>query len=342
MKIWQGYQRGINLGGWFSQCVHTKEHYDSFITAEDFPVISSWGADHVRVPVDYELLEDASGSPIEEGYERLERTAALCRENGLNMVLDLHKTAGFSFDPGESEAGFFESKAYQERFCRLWERIAERFSKDADMLAFELLNEVTEKEYCDTWNRVSYECIGRIRKFAPVTKILVGGYYHNSAVAVKDIALPYDENIVYNFHCYEPLIFTHQGAYWMPPMDTGFRIPLSASAGELAEAEKRMLSGSCSGLDRLPKDSVLTSAFFEEFMAEAAAIAEERNVPLYCGEYGVIDRAEPGDTVEWYKMINAAFEKYGIGRAAWSYRRMDFGLSDERMDGVRGELLKYI
>ena len=41
-------------------------------------------------------------------------------------------------------------------------------------------------------------------------------------------------------------------------------------------------------------------------------------------------------------MINAAFLKYGIGRAAWSYRRMDFGLSDARMDGVREELLRFI
>ena len=56
----------------------------------------------------------------------------------------------------------------------------------------------------------------------------------------------------------------------------------------------------------------------------------------------MIDNASPEDTLEWYKLIHAAFTKYGIGRAAWSYRRMDFGLADERMDGVREELLKYI
>ena len=41
-------------------------------------------------------------------------------------------------------------------------------------------------------------------------------------------------------------------------------------------------------------------------------------------------------------MIHTAFEKYGIGRAAWSYRQMDFGLSDARMDGVRAELVKVL
>ena len=36
------------------------------------------------------------------------------------------------------------------------------------------------------------------------------------------------------------------------------------------------------------------------------------------------------------------FEKYGIARSAWSYKEMDFGLSDERLDDVRSELLQYL
>ena len=342
MRIFEGYQKGVDLGGWFSQCDHSEQRYDTFITERDFAVIRSWGCDHVRLPVDYELLEDEDGAPREGGYARLDRAIGLARENGLNMVLDLHKTAGFSFDPGEQEAGFFESKKYQERFYALWERIARRFGRDGDMLAFELLNEVTEKAYGPVWNRIAAECIRRIRVVAPCVKILIGGYWHNSAAAVKDLPLLPDENVVYNFHCYEPLIFTHQGAYWMPPMDTSFRLPLSATYGEMAEASRRMLNGSSVDLGALPADQRLSPAFFERFFAEAVATAEARNVPLYCGEYGVIDNAAPEDALLWFKLIHAAFEKYGIGRAAWSYRQMDFGLSDPRMDAVRPELLKYL
>lgn len=339
MRTFTGFQKGVDLGGWFSQCDHSEERYDTFITASDFAAIKSWGCDHVRLPIDYDLLEDNDGTPREKGYERLEKAVSWARKSGLNMVLDLHKTAGFSFDPGEQEAGFFESEKYQQRFYRLWERIARRFAKDRDMVAFELLNEVTEKEYGPVWNRIASECIRRIRVYAPDAKILIGGYWHNSVAAVKDLPLPYDENIVYNFHCYEPLIFTHQGAYWMPPMETSFRLPLTASYGEMAAAGRRMLNGSQAGLESLPPDAHLDSAYFEAFFTEAVRVAEERNVPLYCGEYGVIDKASPEDALAWYRMIHAAFEKYGIGRAAWSYRQMDFGLSDPRMDGVRPELL---
>ena len=341
MKMFTGFMRGVNLGGWYSQCVHTREHYDSFIGDDDFAVIASWGLDHVRLPVDHELLEDREGLPAEEGYARLKRAAELCDNNGLNLVIDLHKAAGYSFDPGEGEVGFFESPDLQERFYKLWESIAESMSGYKNV-AFELLNEVTEKEYGPVWNRIASECIGRIRRIAPETPILVGGYYHNSAVAVKDIDVPIDDNIVFNFHCYEPLIYTHQGAYWMPGMKRDFRISLHSTYAEFENAAREMGAESCSGLGSLPQEGVLTAQYYKDFMREAVETAEKRGVALYCGEYGVIDCADPYETLEWYKLINAAFAEYGIGRAAWSYRRMDFGLSDERMDEVREELVKYL
>ena len=225
MKKFKGYMHGINLGGWLSQCNHTKERYDNFITEDDFKVIKSWGLDHIRIPVDYELVEDEAGNYIEDGFAYIQRAIETCKKLGLNVVLDLHKTFGYSFDDGENESGFFDNVKYQDRFYKLWEQFAQRFGKNADMLAFELLNEVTKKEYCEKWNDISYECIRRIRKIAPKVKILVGGYYNNSIEALKDLAAPYDENIVYNFHCYEPLIFTHQGAHWIEKMNDDFRMP---------------------------------------------------------------------------------------------------------------------
>ena len=82
--------------------------------------------------------------------------------------------------------------------------------------------------------------------------------------------------------------------------------------------------------------------YFDRVFAPAVEAAKKNGAELYCGEYGVIDKARPEDALEWYRHIHAAFEKYGIARCAWSYKQMDFGLSDPRMDGVREELIRYL
>lgn len=305
-----GIYRGINLGGWLSQCDYSDERLNEFIKEEDFAKIAGWKLDHVRIPVDYNVLDDG------RGYEKLDFAVEMCRKYGLKMVLDLHKTAGFSFDKGEAETGFFDNESYQERFYVLWEDLARRYGHMTDLLVFELLNEVTEPRFIDVWNRVSNETIRRIRAIAPEVIVLVGSYWNNSASSVKDLAAPYDDKVLYNFHCYEPIAFTHQGAYWVESLDRNARVPFEESGA--------------------------TEEYFENLFASAIEAAEKNNTILYCGEYGVIDQATPEDTVKWLKVINAVLEKHGIARALWSYKAMDFGMSDARMDGVREELLRYL
>ena len=310
-----GFYRGVDLGGWLSQCDYSRERMDNFITEKDFDVIASWGLDHVRIPVDYNIFEDERGQERPEGIARVEKALAWARARKLKVVLDLHKTYGFSFDEGEQEKGFFDSESCQERFFQLWERLAARFY-DPEEVAFELLNEVTDQAFSGAWNRIAGECIRRIRRIAPRALILVGSYWNNSAEAVKDLEAPADDRVIYNFHCYAPLAFTHQGAPWVRELDQSAR-PGFAESGTTEET-------------------------FEALFASAIQAAERHHTCLYCGEYGVIDRATPEDTVAWYRTIHAAFEKHQISRAAWSYKQMDFGISDPRMDAVRPELLRYL
>ncbi len=310
-----GFYRGVDLGGWFSQCDYSQERMNTFVTEKDFDTIAGWGLDHVRIPVDYNIFEDDAGNRRQDGFERVARAVRWAKNRGLKVVLDLHKTHGFSFDKGEKQAGFFENEEDQERFYRLWERLASLFY-DPENVAFELLNEVTDPGYIDAWNRISGKCIMKIRKLAPKAFILVGSYWNNSAEAVKDLDPPADERVIYNFHCYSPLEFTHQGAYWVEGMDPETRLAFD--------------------------DAGITEDLFEKLFSSAIETAEKNNTCLYCGEYGVIDRAAPEDTVKWYKVIHEVLEKYEIARAAWNYKQMDFGLSDARLDGVRKELLQYL
>lgn len=337
-----GFKHGVNLGGWLSQCNHTKERYDTFITEKDFETIKSWGLDHVRIPVDYNLVETEAGEYKEDGFAYINNAFEWCKKNGLNMVLDLHKTSGYSFDSGEKEVGFFDSPSLQERFYKLWEQFATRYGKYENMVCFELLNEVTDQSFSDRWNAIIKKCIERIRKIAPTVRILVGGYWNNSVDAVKDLELPYDSNVIYNFHCYEPLIFTHQAAGWLPMMDKNLHISADAPYSLIATETKRNLGDVNSCYLRFDQKDSLSPEYFEKLMENMLSVAKERNVTLYCGEYGVIDNADAESALKWYQMLTSVLDKYDIGKAAWSYKSMNFGISDPWMDSVRKDLLKIM
>ena len=311
-----GFYRGVNLGGWMSQCDYSEERLNGFIAEPDFARIAAWGFDHVRIPIDYNVVQNADGSVKEDGLARVDGALALCRRHGLHAVLDLHKTQGFSFDEGEHEAGFFESEKYQELFYRLWEAFAERWGGRPGEVMFELLNEVTEERYLPAWKRISAECVRRIRRFAPETRILLGSYHHNGAREVRYLDAPYDKNVLYNFHCYEPLKFTHQGAYWNAECNNANRYTFAESGA--------------------------SEAYFEELLSSALEKAEREGTELYCGEFGVIDVVPPEEALKWFRTICAVFERHGVARVVWSYKEMDFGISDSRMDGVRGELLRCL
>lgn len=311
-----GFYRGINLGGWMSQCDYSKDRLDHFITEEDFKIIADWGLDHVRIPVDYNVIQEKNGALKEDGFERIERAVSWCEKNGLKAVLDLHKTLGFSFDKEEGEGGFFENERYQEYFYAVWEAFAKRFGDLSGKVAFELLNEVTEEAFLAPWMKIAKECVQRIRAYAKETDVLVGSYHHNGAREVQYMEAPFDEHVIYNFHCYEPLKFTHQGAHW----DTGLNREDRFSFEESGASED----------------------YFEELFSTAIQKAGKEGTVLYCGEYGVIDIVSPEEALKWFKAIHAVFEQHKIARAVWSYRQMDFGISDPRMDMVRRELIENL
>ena len=158
---------------------------------------------------------------------------------------------------------------------------------------------------------------------------------------IKDLDEPYDENIVYNFHCYSPLIFTHQGAYWIKGMDEDFRMPFESSYETYRTNGRKYIDKEYE--DAFPEtDDLINASYFKDLFKEAVQIAEQRGVALYCGEYGVIDRADPNETLKWYKCISEAFEMYHIGRSLWSYKEMDFGFADAHYDMIRADLLELI
>lgn len=256
------------------------------------------------------------------------------------MILDLHKTAGFSFD--EKADDFFRNSKLQDSFISLWEEFAKRYGKYAARLSFELLNEVVDENTADVWNDIVKRAITVIRKHAPVTNILVGGVRNNSVLWVGKLDAPFDENIVYTFHFYEPLIFTHQSAYWVDRMPADYSMEYPKDFGTVVKETEKFLPPMHRDIYNIVRTDKADKSFIRAAFADALKAAVERNAALYCGEYGVIDKTSLSSALNWFTDINSVFEEYDISRAVWTYKGKDFGITDEHFSGILDKLVKLL
>lgn len=337
MKRWIGFEKGINLGGWLSQCPYELEHYECFITERDIETIASWGVDHIRLPIDYEVIHGIELEETCEGTIYIDRCIEWCRKNNLNLILDLHKVPGFSFNQVEQNT-LFDDVLLQERYLKIWDSLARLYSQYSDFVSFELLNEIVEQEET-RWNKLASQAIQIIRKYSQKIYIVVGGIQWNSVHTLKLLDIPLDDNIVYNFHFYEPFLFTHQSAPWITQMPQEKReYPDDLDTYRRVSKE---INSFGSGLYN-PGVTEMGKEFMIALIDEAVKAAEVKHVFLYCGEYGVIYNAPSDSIVRWYEDINQVFVSKGIARAAWTYKSLDFGISDWYDADIRGSVISNL
>jgi endoglucanase len=339
----EGFQVGVNLGGWLSQyrvCDH--QHFKTFINAHDIQRIASWGMDHVRLPVDYPILEDDK-KPFEykeSGFAYIDQCLDWCQTNNLGVVLDLHRAPGYRFDALDA-ISLFDSTILQNRLLSLWETLASRYAgyEQPDII-FELLNEIVLPS-SDPWNKLAHRIIDRIRTIDSKPWIMVGGNNRNAVSALKDIDLFDDPRVVYTFHYYEPLPFTHQKAYWVEELQTFDKelvypgtIP---GLGEFLDQDPKCRKR----LDRYV-DVRMDKSFLRDDIQPAVDFLQQTGQPLYCGEFGVIDRAPRNSRLNWHQDLISLLREFKIGRACWSYKGMDFGLVDKDGQVVDEELVHIV
>ena len=330
----KNFKTGVNFGCWISQ--YRELDYDLFrkmTTKADVFRIRDWGFDHIRLPFDYPLLLDEGDLYTfkPEGISIIDDMVEWCRDAGVSLLLDLHYAPGYRFQDRGSNR-LFESAELKKVFTALWAQMAERYKGVGEMLAFDLLNEVAEDEYFMPWVALAKDTIAAIRKISPERDVIYGGAYYNSVHGLSLLPVMDDDHVVYNFHYYEPLLFTHQFAPWCKmAMDynrtqeyPGDFYDLNKFAAEFpgdpdyAQFAKRYGGMRC-GREAVERDLALADAF-----------QKKTGRMTYCGEYGVFGRAPYESKLNWMRDVTEIFNRYHIGRALWIYLGGGFSLWDWR------------
>ncbi len=314
--------KGVNLGGWLMMegymmggrnipeksfregflkalgpdalADFTRTFHDSFIREEDIRIIKSWGANCVRIPFNYRLIEfeDRPFSLNEEGLSCLNRAVQWCEENGLYCILDMHAAPGSQNTGWHSDCygkpDFFSNEFNIDRYLRLWHFLAGLYKDSSAVAGFDVLNEAVvpflkEGALKDLYMRVTREIRDADKKHII---FLEGNFW---AQRIDFLGKPADHNTVYSIHTYAPLDFTH-----------------NYKPGLCYPGKVYRLTWNRERFGILAKPYII--------------FAKRNKVPLLMGEFGVNARDGHYGEIKWVADMIDIFKKEGMHWTYWTYK----------------------
>jgi endoglucanase len=232
------------------------------------------------------------------------------------VVLDLHILRSHHFNADEKP--LWTKPEEQDKFIVLWKDLSAAVHKwPNEIVAYEFMNEPVADDP-EQWNTLLARVADSIRSWEPERVLVIGSNRWQSATTFDQLKIPEnDRNIILSFHFYEPFHLTHYQASWTRLKD--FK-------GEVKYPGQIVVSGSTEDEKRVYNLDTL-----EHMMRKPLALAAKTGLPLYCGEFGVINKSPTPDKLAWYRDMVAIFEKHGVAYANWNFKAGSFGIVDENL-----------
>lgn len=320
-------------------------------SATDLQALRKAGFDTVRLPVDPAPFIVFEGERREDVYRMLFEAIGRVRSAQLNIVLDLHPNSRHPVWGDKAVVAGPRAPAFTA-FLGVVEDMARRIgTQNADHIALELINEprlTCQGDEQQLWQRMLAQLVQKARAANPALTLVVSG----ACVSLPEGLLALDPgevagpDLVYTFHFYEPFVFTHQGAKFIPwPEKYLDAVPWPASARPIEEPRVRLAEHvrALPGLDQASRARAISEArdkleryyavgadstLIEKRFSEVEQWAKQHRIApnrIFIGEFGVVRKTAslPGarceDRLRWLTDVREAAERRGFAWAYFSY-----------------------
>ncbi|BAZ13307.1 putative endoglucanase [Calothrix sp. NIES-4071] len=304
--------KGFNLEHWQGH-----ELTDGFYTQASLLEYKSLGLTYTRLPVVlWRFLNDNNPSVLKTDY-----LAAL------DTIVQMHVNTGLGIivSPFNHPYELYSDPVIEARFIAFWKAFASHLSStDPEKVFLEVMNEPSAKT-AEDWNKVQVKLIAAIRSGAPNHTIIASSNLRvavndwDNIQALLDTQIVEDKNVVYNFHCYVPFVFTHQGATWgWHALQFMKNIPYPSTPQAVAPMLSSIRDSEAkSAVENYGKEEWNKDKFLK-VLSPIAEWAKTNEVSVICNEFGAIPWVAPRDSMLRYlKDITQVFETYGIGWGHW-------------------------
>ncbi|MEO0898246.1 MAG: cellulase family glycosylhydrolase [Bacteroidota bacterium] len=310
------FSRGVNITNWF-QAGNAYQIRFSAYGKSDFEDIKSLGCDVIRLPINlHNMTQGAPDYTLEPVFFTfLDSAVSWAEEVGIHLILDNH-----TFDPAVNT-----DPAVEDVLTKTWVQMATHYKDRSNLIYYEVLNE--PHGISDAiWGAIQGRVIDAIRTVDTTHTIIVGPASWNSYNNLQYLPNYTDEKLIYTFHFYDPFLFTHQGASWTDPsFEPLANLPFPYDANSMPPMPS-VYNGTWIANLYNNYSSDGTGAKMKELLDIAVNFRNTRNVPVFCGEFGVfIPNSNQDDRIRWYDTLHTHLDAAGISWTMWDYRG-GFGL----------------
>ncbi len=318
--------KGVNFGGWllmegyilggrnipegefksrFSRIYGKKElgffeseFRNTYITKEDFKIVSLWGANCIRLPFHYKFFEKSPYKYNEQSFSFIKKILSWAQDCGVKVILDLHAACGSQNHDWHSDsrgkALLWERPEYRDRTYSLWEYLASKLKNEKALYGYDVLNEaVVGKDRLGTLKNFYKDTVKAIRRADSKHKIFLEG--NSWAQQVEFLADILSDNTHISIHTYQPLNFTFN-------FKRNYKYPGKADG---TVWDKRQMT---------------------RYLKPYKVFSEKNKCDILVGEFGVNYRGNAYGETLWLNDILSTFQEFGFGWTYWTYKAVSLGV----------------
>ncbi|MGE5403860.1 MAG: glycoside hydrolase family 5 protein [Candidatus Saccharibacteria bacterium] len=285
---------------WFSQNVldDGTPVYRLHHNEADYDKIKALGFNSVRYMIKWQNLfnDPYTLEENKDGWAWLDRNIRWAKQRRMYIILDFHCPVGGFGTQSSGKWPIWSNNRMQISFVNTWAKIAAKYKDERTVMAYDLMNEPAlpgGPSSLSAYRGLMNQAISKIREVDPdklvIVEAAVGIDGDKDSWTRPNWVKVSDENVMYSFHFYEPLAFTHNG------VDTPKK-EVKYPSKEFSRTELKNL--------------------FREYIKTP----RKWGYPLFLGEFGSADWTENSGSEQWTKDMFSLCKEYSIHSAYFNYR----------------------
>jgi endoglucanase len=275
----------------------------------DLPTIAGYGFHHIRIFVDPKWV--TSWNPADARREHLDLTVDTAIRSGLGVILCMS---------GDNEDRWSESARIPDveaTWTSAWKLLIAHYrSVSPDKLFFELANEPTLSDV-SRWANIQDGLRREIRKIAPHNTLLLTSTPDSTVWGLAQLRPVQDDDVVYTFHLYQPMVFTHQGAEWGDAEYASVRgleyPPNTENIGLLRHKVKGSVVSDLMNYEKTGPQAIRREVQVGRLWAQ------KYNAHVIVTEFGVYHPAPSVSRAAWLQEARSSLEQAGFGWTVWEW-----------------------